>query len=577
NTRPIHYEGDYKLRVSDVFSTMYTTTKVLERFAKTKKGIIYSIFYPITSKYYKNKPHILCEYAHAMGNSLGNFQEYMNIFEKYEICTGGFIWDYVDQGLRKLSEDGKEFWAYGGDYGDEPNDLNFCCNGILLPDRTPHPALYEVKKVYQNIKVYSIDLDEGLVKIHNKYNFIKSDFLEIIWELTENGNKIQEGNLHSVEIEPGEIKDIKIPFDKPDLKPNAEYYFLIKFILASDTLWAKKGYTVAWDQFKISFKTHEIPIIDTKSIPHMDLKTSSEFFTIEGKNFRIIINRKTGTLDSYEFKGINLISNPLIPNFWRVPIDNDIDILRHIPAYKKKVYRWKDAAKKRKMISISSEQIDKNIIRIVILFKIPHGKSPQKVTYEIYGNGDIIIKNMFTPRKDLIRFGMQITIPNEFNKMTWFGRGPHETMFDRKTGAAIGIYSGFVEELIHNYVRPQENGNQTDVRWVVFTNKNGSGIFISDIGETYLNISAWPYTMEDLENAKHINELPRREEITINIDYQQQGVGGDRIGILDVHEEYKLKKNIQLSYCFLLKPYTKEMGDFNSIITSKFLLEDLRN
>ncbi len=570
-TRPIHYEGDYKLRVSDVFSTMYTTPRVLERFAQAKRGMIYSIFYPIRPKFYKKKPHILCEFAHAMGNSLGNFQEYMDIFEKYDICTGGFIWDYVDQGLRKLSNDGKYFWAYGGDYGDEPNDSNFCCNGILLPDRIPNPSLYEVKKVYQNIKVYPLDLANGLIKIHNNYNFIMTNFLDIKWEITANGYKIQEGILQSISINPSEIKDVKIPFKKPDLKPNTEYFLLVNFTLSKDTLWAKKGYIIAWDQFKIPFKTPELPMIDNKSIPNMELITSTEFFIINGRNFKIAINRIKGTLDSYEFDGSNIISTPLIPNFWRAPIDNDINILRHIPFYKKKVYRWKYAAKKRKLISITAEQLDLSIIRVIVLFIIPNGKSPQKIIYEIYGTGDILIKNTFTPNKDLIRFGMQMSIPKEYNKITWFGRGPHETMFDRKSGAAIGAYSGTIEELIHNYVRPQENGNKTDVRWATVTNKNGSGLFISNIGGTYLNISAWPYTLEDLEKARHINELPRRERITINVDYQQQGVGGDRIGLLDVHEEYKLKRNKKLSYCFLLKPYIKEMGELNSIIKYKFL------
>ncbi|MFX1567857.1 MAG: glycoside hydrolase family 2 TIM barrel-domain containing protein [Promethearchaeota archaeon] len=561
STRPIHYEGDYKLRVSDVFSTMYTTPKVLERFAQSKRGMIYSIFYPIRPKYYKKKPHILCEFAHAMGNSLGNFQEYIDIFEKYDICNGGFIWDYVDQGLRKFSNDGKEFWAYGGDYGDEPNDSNFCCNGILLPDRIPNPALYEVKKVYQNIKVYPLDLANGLVKIHNKYDFIKSDFLDIKWELSANGYKIQEGTLESIAINPGEIIDIKIPFKKPDLKPNTEYYLLIKFSLSKDTLWAKKEYTMAWDQFKIPFKTPKQPMINNKQTSNMNLISSTEFFIIKGNNFKITINKKSGTLYSYEFNGNNIISTPLHPNFWRVPIDNDINILRHIPAYRRKVYRWKNAVKKRTLISITSEQPHQNIICITVLFKMPNGKKPQKISYEIYGTGEIVIKNEFTPKKDLTRFGMQMSIPKEYNNLSWFGRGPHETMLDRKSGAAIGVYRGSIDELIHNYVRPQENGNKTDVRWVTLTNKNGLGLLISDIGGTYLNISAWPYTMEDLEKAKHINELPRREKITINIDFQQQGVGGDRIGLLDIHDEYKLKKNKELSYSFSLKPYSDKMGD----------------
>ncbi|MFX1551549.1 MAG: glycoside hydrolase family 2 TIM barrel-domain containing protein, partial [Promethearchaeota archaeon] len=356
-TRPIHYEGDYKVRVSDVFSTMYTTTKVLKRFAQSKKGLMYSILYPIKPKHSKNKPHILCEYAHAMGNSLGNFQEYMDIFEKYRRCTGGFIWDFVDQGLRKLAEDGKEFWAYGGDYGDKPNSGNFCCNGIFLPDRTPNPSLYEVKKVYQNLKVYPIDLVNGLVKIQNKYNFLQTDFLKIKWEITENGIKIEEGFLSSIMIKPTQIKEIKIPYTKPQLKPNSEYHLTIKFLLLNDTKWAQKEYIIAWDQFAIPFEVPETSILNNKVIPRLDLKSSSQSYEIVGESFKVIINKINGNLESYEFNGNKLISTPLIPNFWRAPIDNDTNILRHVPVFKKKVYRWKESAKNRKLIHITAKQL----------------------------------------------------------------------------------------------------------------------------------------------------------------------------------------------------------------------------
>ncbi|UCC18170.1 MAG: hypothetical protein JSV62_08610, partial [Promethearchaeota archaeon] len=298
-------------------------------------------------------------------------------------------------------------------------------------------------------------------------------------------------------------------------------------------------------------------------------------FIIKGEEFEVIVNRESGSLDSYEFKGIKLITTPLIPNFWRAPIDNDINILRHVPAFRKKVYRWKYASENRKVVSISANQMDSHKVKLEVLLKIPNGKSNQKIIYIIYSKGELIVKNTFTPKKDLIRFGMQMSIPKQFNKMTWFGRGPHETMFDRKTGAPIGIYSGFIEDLIHNYVRPQENGNRTDIRWVSFTKNNELGLYIADMGNTYLNISAWPYTMEDLEEAKHINELPKRENITINIDYKQQGVGGDRIGMLDVHRKYKLNRNNQLKYSFLIKPYNKEMGDFKSIDDSQFLKDEL--
>jgi beta-galactosidase len=290
-----------------------------------------------------------------------------------------------------------------------------------------------------------------------------------------------------------------------------------------------------------------------------------------------MINKKSGALTSYEFNGNNLISSPLIPNFWRAPIDNDLNVLRHIPMYKKTVYRWKNAAKKRILINATVKQINQSSVCIITSSKIPNGKSTQQIIYNIFGTGEVVVRNFFTPKKNPIRFGMQMSIPKDFRKMTWFGRGPHETMFDRKSGASIGVYSGDIEYLIHNYAKPQENGNRTDVRWVAFTDKNGTGLFISDIGGKYLNVSAWPYSMEDLEKATHINKLPRRNYNTVNIDFKQRGVGGDRIGILDVLEKYKLKGKINYSYSFLLRWYTKDMGDFNSLITYQFPSEFLSN
>ncbi|MFW9820020.1 MAG: glycoside hydrolase family 2 TIM barrel-domain containing protein [Candidatus Thorarchaeota archaeon] len=576
-TRPIHYEGDFKVKISDVFSTMYTTSTVLERFGRTNKGLIYSILHPIRPKHYREKPHILCEYAHAMGNSLGNFQEYMDIFDQYNTCSGGFIWDFVDQGLRKFSEEGEMFWAYGGDYGDEPNSGNFCCNGIVLPDRKPNPSLYEVKKVYQNIKVSPIDLVNGVIRIQNKYNFLQTDFLRIKWEITENGNIIQEGYLSSLIINPNQAKEIKIPYKKPELKSDSEYHLMIKFLLLKDLKWAQEDYIIAWEQFQIPFEIPKSLSLNKKSKLILDFNTTPQFITIINDNLKVRFNKNSGLLESYELNGKALISSPLIPNFWRAPIDNDINVLRHIPILKKKVYRWREASKKRKLIDITSKQLSPHEVSIKVLFKIPHGKSHQKILYTVFSTGEILIKNTFVPKKDLIRFGIQMSIPKEFNKMSWFGRGPHETMFDRKTGAPIGIYSGIIGNLIHNYARPQENGNRTDIRWVAFTNKNESGIYIADIGANYLNVSAWPYTMEDLEEARHINELPNRKDITINIDYKQQGVGGDRIGILDVREEYKLKKNKELHYCFLFKPFTKKMGDFKQFNLSQFRVDYLRD
>jgi len=558
DTRPIHYEGDYSHEIPDMKSFMYLSPKNLERKAKRnlKHGII--------------KPIVLCEYAHAMGNSLGNFQEFMDVFEKYDNCIGGFIWDFIDQGLRKVIKDGKEFWAYGGDFGDEPNDRNFCINGIVMPDRKPNPALYEVKKVYQNIDVLPVNLVEGEVKIHNKYNFIHIDFVEIKWEVTANGAKIQEGFLDRFQVDPGGLKEVKIPFKIPEIRSNTEYHLKIVSILAEDSLWAKKGHILAWDQFKIPYN---VPISTEGKLNELDdvgIEELEDFFIIKGETFKVRLGKITGAIEYLSFRDLDIISKPLIPNFWRAPTDNErgfVDFADVKVTDNDKT--WKKASETRTIKNINYEKINSKAIRVYVKSQVINAEKPLDTTYTIYGNGDILIENKFTPSKNMIRFGMQMEISREFKRMTWFGRGPHETMLDRKTGAAVGIYSGFVKDLIHPYIRPQENGNRTDVRWVALTNVKGSGILISDLGGSNLSISAWPYTMKDLEEAKHNHELPQRENITLNVDYRQQGVGGDLPALALLHNKYKLKANLEYKYCFRISPYYKSLGNYNSVAQNR--------
>ncbi|MHA2391217.1 MAG: glycoside hydrolase family 2 TIM barrel-domain containing protein [Promethearchaeota archaeon] len=567
STRPIHYEQDFQHEVSDVISFMYVAPKRLERIIKRRK------FGTSKSSYRLNKgvtkPYMLCEYAHAMGNSLGNFQEYMDVFEEYHNAIGGFIWDFIDQGLRKTSN-GRTFWAYGGDFGDEPNDRNFCINGILLPDRKPNPALFEVKKVYQNIKTFPVDLMKGRIWINNKYNFRSLDFVDLVWELTANGVKIQEGRFDKLHLKPKNTQEFIIPFKTPVIKPNLEYHLKISSLLAKDTIWANKGHILSWDQFKMPYNVPIKPEIETNKLATIDIEELNDCFILKGEHYKIRIGKITGAIEFYSFKNMDLIIKPLIPNFWRAPTDNDrgeVDFSEDaIPSFD---ISWKEASKTRTVTKIKYEKFNSQIIQITVKSNVLNSDVPLDTKYTIYGNGDIIVKNFFIPNKNLIRFGMQTSIPKEFNNMIWYGRGPHENMLDRKSGAAIGIYSGLIEDLIHPYVRPQENGNRTGVRWVAMTNKEGNGLLVSDIGGTNLSVSAWPYTLEDLESAKHNHELSLREFITFNIDYKQQGVGGDYPELAAIHNGYRLKGNVYYNYSFLLRGYAKDMGDINLIANKK--------
>ena len=561
SSRPIHYEGDLQQEIVDIISSMYLSPKRLDRNLRTNKAGHTGM----RIKLDKPKPYVLCEYAHAMGNSLGNFQEFMDVFEKYPNAIGGFIWDFIDQGLRKVTDKGEEYWAYGGDYGDEPNDSNFCINGIVLPDRTPNPALFEVKKVYQNIKIHPVNLIEGRVLIHNKFDFHKLENFKFEWELAANGKIVQDGSIENLEVEPSEKQEIVIPFQKPILEPNTEYHLKITSFLKNNTLWAEKGHVVAWDQFKLPYNTPK----ETKTpedTPVIGIDELKEYYEIVGQVFKLRISKSTGVLESYIYNKIELLASPLVPNFWRAPTDNDnghIDLnLKSATSFD---FSWKDTGKNRILKNITYERINKGIIKILVLFTIDKSEQDMSIQYTVYGDGNIIIKNSIRPSTNMGRFGMQMTIPNEFNQLTWFGRGPHETMLDRKTSGAIGIYSGKVDDLTHDYVKPQENGNRTDCRWTALTNKDDVGFFVSDIGGTHLSISAWPYSLDDLEKAKHTYDLPKREFNTFNIDYKQQGVGGDIPALAVLHKKYKLKGDEEYSYTFRIRGYSKEKGDFSSL------------
>jgi beta-galactosidase len=532
-SRPVHYERAETRPHTDIVCPMYTKFNRLIAYGRRDR----------------DRPMILCEYAHAMGNSVGNLQDYWDIFEKYKHLQGGCIWDWVDQGLRKKAADGKEFWAYGGDYGDEPNDSNFCCNGLVQPDRKPNPSVLEVKKVYQYIKVEPLDLAIGKVRVRNKYDFVSLDFTDVLWELTADGKVVQSGSLPKLSLPPGREQEVRVPFEKPELRPGAEYWLKVSFVLAEDAPWAERGHVVAWDQFKVPFEVPPVPEPEVASMPELSLRQSGNSVIVNGKDFTVMVGKKNGAIESFEFGGKQLIAAPLVPNFWRAPIDNDEG--NEMP---ERLGVWRQAGQNRKVTEVSSEQAGPRTVRITVRSTLPAGRSEYGSVYTVYGNGDIVVENSFAPGNDLPdlpRFGMQMAMPGEFSTMTWFGRGPHESYWDRKTGAAVGLHSGPVEEQIHDYVRPQETGNKTDVRWVALTNADGVGLMA--IGMPLLSVSAWPFTMQDLEEAEHVNELPRRDTVTVNIDYKQMGVGGDDSWGARTHREYTLPAK-PYSYSFRLRP-----------------------
>ncbi|MFW9920255.1 MAG: glycoside hydrolase family 2 TIM barrel-domain containing protein, partial [Candidatus Thorarchaeota archaeon] len=446
STRPFHYEGDYDLKVSDVFSLMYATPQTVERIGRFEE-VNLSFILPFIGKkikatQYRDKPFLLCEYAHAMGNSLGNFMKYIEAFERYPNCIGGFIWDFVDQGIL-LGEVDVRSWGYGGDFGDIPNDGNFCINGIVRPDRSPNPSLFEVKKGYQSISVDFSDILAGKVTILNKYAFLGlEDFVDASWELTNDGYILERGTLPPLTIDPTKDKQFTLPIDVQSLDPFREYHLIIRFQLRYATSWAPKGYVLAWDQTRFPIETISRENATVEDYPELIVIDVQNQYQIGNDLFEITLDKSSGCIEKYTCQGIELLSSKLEPNLWRAPTDNERGLATFVPLLSRFFKDpWKEASRNRKLIALSVEDSEIGIVKVITSWKIPNGRSSFNASITILGNGEFIVESSFIPKKDLTRLGMQTTIPREFDRISWYGRGPHETMFDRKEGGWIGLHS----------------------------------------------------------------------------------------------------------------------------------------
>ena len=372
---------------------------------------------------------------------------------------------------------------------------------------------------------------------------------------------------------------LTVPFALPRPKAGCEYHLTLEFALAEETAWAPEGYVIAWEQFSLPLSGPALsanrglasegpvpslprgpalpPPVD--AMPPLTVSDAASAVTIGGEGFRVTISRGTGDLEAFTVAGRPLLAGPLRPNFWRVPVGNDRFFAILYPAIAPFWPRpWRRAAATRRLLSVEVARPGPQVARVTARWRIQHGRTPLETRYTIYGSGDVVVENAFTPRQRMVRFGMQVQIPGQYDRMTWFGRGPHECYVDRQAGAAVGVYSGQVEDLIHDYIRPQENGNRTDVRWATLTNARGEGLLVSDAGGTLLGVSAWPYTQEDLEAATHIHELPRRDTVTLNVDYRQRGVGS--FGLGRARPAFAFRRGVRYGYRFRLRAYDRAKG-----------------
>lgn len=517
-TRPIHYEGDYKLEVADVYSRMYHHLNDVIKIGKGEYEI------EDAHRDYKSMPFIQCEYAHAMGNGPGGLKEYWEAYYTYPRLMGGFIWEWCDHGIRQRTDDGVEYFAYGGDFGDQPNDGNFVCDGLVFPDRRPSPGLIEYKKVIEPVKVEPIDLGKGLFKITNLYDFRSLDHLDLKWTIEVDGEPVQSGRADIPHVEAHKSVDIALAYDMPK---TGECYLTLSFTLANDETWAERGHEVAWSQFKLPASAKEG---DSRAISGpLSVCEDDSVIKVTGNDFEITFDRVHAIISDWRHGGQKILNSGPRLNFWRAPIDND------------KIWAdtWREAGlhwlqHRTDSVEISQPEPDtvKILARVCIAPPIYDRAFECEYTYTIHCDGEVEIDVHGMPKGDwpetLPRIGLQMTIPSDMDQVTWFGRGPSECYVDTKQAGRFGLHSMSVDELYTPYIFPQENGNRTDVSWVTY--KNSKGLALTAEGGTTLNFSAHRFTTADLDNARHTYDLVPRDEITLNLDYRHNGIGSASCG-----------------------------------------------
>jgi len=528
-SRPVHYERALNREHVDIYSPMYASIGYIERYAKSNP----------------RKPLILCEYAHSMGNSTGNLKDYWDVIRKYPALQGGFIWDWVDQGLAKYDSTGQKYWAYGGDFGpqDVPSDGNFCINGLVQPDRTPHPALYEVKSVYSSIHWQALDIKNGIFKITNEYDFTNLDKFDILWQIVADGKIVAQGKTENTDIGPQQSKIVKIDINDSLLKLKDEIFIDFNAVTKTSSELIPKGFEVAATQFLLKkpfFKTSE------KTHGHKTgYQTQDDKTIITGDDFKVIFDDKNGFLESLYYNGEKIIGNPLKPCFWRAPTDNDFG-----NGMDKRQGVWRNAADnmilKKRTVSVSKDSAGG--VQITYYHYLKNVRSQLKTEYLIKPDGSITIGMTFSPGikgiPNLPRYGFYLSVEENFSELRWYGRGPFENYCDRNSGSLVSVYKSTVSEQYYPYIRPQENGYKTDNRWLTLTDKRGNGLFIKAV-DTVFGFSALNNTDDDFDqlfasNYKHTNDIRPEKRIFVHIDLKQMGVGGDNSWGAKPHKPYRL-------------------------------------
>lgn len=517
-TRAVQYEQAGTNEYTDIFCPMYYSYESCENYSK---GNI-------------DKPLIQCEYAHAMGNSQGGFKEYWDLVRKYPKYQGGFIWDFVDQSARWYTKDGKEFYGYGGDFNRyDASDNNFQNNGLISPDRVPNPHAHEVGYIYQNIWVKPVDLQKGEISIYNE-NFFRdlSDFYAE-WQLLANGEVLQSGIINDLKVGPQQTVNQKLNYTLDNICPCKEVLLNVAFKLKNTETLLPAGFAVAQQQ--LSVREYKAPenLLTEKKIAHdytpapVVEDNDSYYLIVKGENFHIDFERRSGYLSLYDVNGLSIldVGAQLTPNFWRAPTDNDMGA-----GLQKKYLAWKNPEIKLTSLEHATEN---GLVVVTAKYDMPTVSAKLTLTYRINKEGAIEVTQSMTTDKNakvsnMFRFGMRAALNKNLSNIQYYGRGPIENYADRNNSTNIGKYAQTVDEQFYSYIRPQETGTKTDIRWWNQTNKGGNGIQL--VGKTPFSASALHYTMESLDDGlekdqRHSELVPQTDCVNFCIDKVQMGLG----------------------------------------------------
>jgi beta-galactosidase len=537
-SRPVHYEGaapinkgNINVDCLDIESRMYASLDNLEDYAKEESN---------------KKPLFLCEYSHAMGNGPGDLKDYWDIIYQYPKLMGGCVWEWCDHGIKTKTADGIPYYAYGGDFGDQPNDGNFCIDGLVSPDRKPHTGLLELKQVIAPIRIEADDRLTSRMKITNLYDFVDLSHLALRWKLERDGQIIQQGTIEQLEAAPQSEQFVTLPYQLPTNQAG-RFYLTLSCRLKEETLWAEAGYEIMFKQFELTSATVPDSLTNDRAASPLHVRKDGKLLTIEGFDFQHVFDLDAGAFVAISKQGVHMISAPAKFNIWRAPMDNDMHVKN------KWVHQGLNRATS-KVYNCEWNSQGENTLEIVVNFSLAgyirypylHGEA----TWSIDGTGEIELKAKVTVSEDiefLPRFGLQLTMPQGMEEVEYFGNGPHESYADKRNSVKKSLYQLTVDDMFEDYIMPQENGSRFGTEWAVVSNELGMGL--SFHAHEAFSFNAAHYTPEDLTKATHSYELSKRKETIVHLDYKMSGAGSGSCGpqLLDAYRfneknfEFKLK------------------------------------